>query len=156
MAITPPARSDSAPTVALTVAPAAIAMTIRATAANAGQRRAARDQPAHQQRRDQDLEQVAERLADRRAERKRRVVVDQQVADQHTRPQPDTTEVQEGDGDPDRQPEDGGDRAGELERVADLGGGRSTSGPGRRPEPGSARASPPAAHAVRARRTRER
>ena len=122
VAITEPRRSDSVPTVALTAAPAAIAVTMPREAPDAGQRRAARDQPPHQQRRDQHLEEIAERLAHRGAEGQRRVVVDQEVADQHARPQTDPAEVQEGDGDPDRQPDDGGDRTGELEGEADLGG----------------------------------
>ena len=49
-----------------------------------------------------------------------RVVVREQVADQHPGPEPQPTERQEGDRHPGRKPHDGGDGAGELQLVAEL------------------------------------
>ena len=66
-----------------------------ADAAEAVQRRAARDQSADQQRRHEHLEHVPERLPERRPQRQRRVVVGEQIADQHPGPEAQPTEAQE-------------------------------------------------------------
>ena len=85
------------------------------------ERRPWRHEPAQQRRADHDLEQVAEALPDRGADGQRRVVVDEQIAEDHRGPQPQPEPVQPRDPDPDREPHDRRHRAGEPERVAEVG-----------------------------------
>ena len=63
--MTSPERSETEPTVALTIAPAAIATTDRADAANAGERRATLDEAAQQKGSQNHLEHVPAGLAER-------------------------------------------------------------------------------------------
>ena len=93
LAITPPSRSESGPTVALTAVPAASATSrppecrrrCRAASPGAARRRMST-------RRHEHLEHVPAGLSERRAERERRVVVGEQVADQHSGPEPQAAE----------------------------------------------------------------
>ena len=148
--ITPPASSDSGPTVALIAVAAAIATNSppRPPTLSSGEPRA--DEAADQQRRHQHLEHVPARLSERRAERQRRVVVGEQVADQHPGPEPQPAERQERDRHADRKPDDGGDGTGELELVADL--RRAVVGAASAATPATYR--PWAAHAARGDPTR--
>ena len=92
-------------------------------AANARERRAVPNESAQKQGRDQNLEHVPAGLAERRAERQDRVLVGKQVADQEAGPVGDPAQVEEGDAHADGQPDNGGDRARELQQVPGLGAG---------------------------------
>src|SRR6266498_3278604 len=80
--------------------------------------------------RNDHLEDVSDRLADRRADRELLVLVREQVAQQHARPQGEAAEVEKGDPHANRQPDDRRNCAGELEGVADLRGGVVATGQG--------------------------
>jgi hypothetical protein len=84
------------------------------------ERRAAGDEAADQRRRDHDLEQVADGLGKPRGDGHRPVVVREQVARKRPGPQVQAAEIEEPDGDADRQPDDRRDRPCELEVVAQL------------------------------------
>ena len=105
-----------------------------AEAVDRGERRAAPGQPHDEEGRDGDLEHVAACLADRRPERERAVVVGEEVADDHSRQVRETREVDERDADPNRQPDDCGDRPGELQVVAELRGAVVQRDQRRKPE----------------------
>ena len=108
--------------VALTATPAAIASAVRPHLVERLLRTAPVQQIAEDEDGDHHLQHVADRL---------RVVCGQRdvggVVGQHApgepRPQLKATDVQERDGDADRQPHDGGDRAREPQREPELGRG---------------------------------
>jgi hypothetical protein len=118
--ITPPSRRESAPIVALTATPAAIARSDARHAVHRRERRPPLDEPPDEDGRNDDLEHVPDRLADRGPERERAVVVRQEVADEDARHVPKPEEVDERHADADRQPDDRGHRSGELEVEAEL------------------------------------
>ena len=71
-------------------------------AAGGGERLAAANEAMYEHRRNHHLEQVPACLAKRGAKRQRHVVVRQQIADHHARPELQAEQIQERDPDADR------------------------------------------------------
>ena len=84
------------------------------------ERRARPDEAMQQPGGDDALEDVADRLRERGADRERAVVVDEQVADQDARPEPEPTQVEKRDSGAGRKPDDRGHRPREADPVADV------------------------------------
>ena len=121
--ITPPASWASVPIVALASHAGDERGQHGREPPDAAERPAGGQEAAQQPRRADDLDEVAGGLGERGADRQRAVVVDEQVRDQHARPQAQATQVQRGDPHAGGQPDDRRDRAGDLERVHQLGRG---------------------------------
>ena len=67
-----------------------------------------------------DLQDIPDRLRERGPDRELDVVVGEEVAEEHARPEREPTQVEVGDTDPHGQPDDRGHGAGEPELVAEL------------------------------------